>query len=596
MILGALNDYYRRVAGTGEDAPPPYGFAVQKVSGAVQLDRQGRFLGLLDLRQPDKKGRRRPRLMAVPQPPGRTVAVAAAFLCDNGGYLLGHDLKGKPERAAQQFAAAADLHRAVLAGVDDPVAAAVLGHFSGWGPSAAAIDPELSAGWLVFLVDGHYAHEAPALQAAWLRRFGAAEAEAIGQCLVTGEADAPIARLHPAIKGVAGAQSSGAPLVSFNFAAAESYGKSQSFNAPVGVAAAFGYGAALNHLLRPETGRRRIIGDLTAVVWAERECPAENMLLDLADPSGLDPDDDAAPEDKARAAAIREALDRMAQGQPPAGFDADSQVRFFVLGLSPNAARLSVRLWLVDTLEALLRRIGEHQRDLALVTDFARRPPPPPLWLLVQELRPKDDEGKVRGRGDDGLAKLRGDLLRAVLTGGLYPAALLPLLLARFRADGHLTHPRVALLKALISRRRRIEKSERGELPMGLDETRTEIGYLLGRLFAALELMQRAANPGRKVNAGVADKFVGAASATPQAVFPALLRDYEAHKKKAGRDSPGLMVTADRIAAAALNALEAFPAALGPEDQGLFFLGLYQQRQAFFAGKPAQPETADQGA
>lgn len=584
MILTALNDYYNRVAGSGEDAPPPYGFAVQKVSGAIQLAPDGRFLGIVPLQDKDAKGRDRPRPMAVPEVgirPGKQIK--PAFLCDTAAFLLGYDIDGK-QRAATKFPASAAHHQdLLLSAAHDPAAKAVLAHFATWNPAVAAdiLTPytDLLQGWLVFLVDGRFAHDVPAVRMAWLRHFQAAGADLVGQCLVSGESDAPIARLHPNFKGVPGAQSSGASLVSFNFPAAESYGKTQSFNAPVSEAAAFGYGAALNHLLRPETGRRRIIGDMAVVMWAERGCAAENLLLDLADPGDLSPDEDAPPEDKARAAAVRDALERMAQGQLPIGFEADAGVRFHVLGLSPNAARLSVRLWLTDSLGELVERIGRHQQDLALVTD--KRSPHPSLWVLANETRPKDADGRARGRGDDGLSKLRGDLLRAVLTGGAYPATLLPILLARFRADAHVTHPRVALLKALINRNRRINNHEREELPVALDDTRSETGYLLGRLFAALERLQEAAHGGDR-NRTIRDKFLGSAAATPRSAFNHLLTLSEAHRRKGRRDNTGAAIRADKVISRMMAELTEIPAVLPPDEQALFFLGYYQQRQDFF--------------
>lgn len=588
MILTRLYDYYRRVSGSDPDAPPPPGFAVQKVVGAVQIGLDGRFLGLVPLNDTDAKGKSRPRLMVVPQPPSRTVAISAAFLCDNGGYLLGIDLKGKPERARLQFAASAARHREILAGVDDPGARAVLAFFANWNPAGAAGilagQEELLQGWLVFLLAGEagYLHDRPAVKAAWLRHISAAAAESTGQCLVTGEEAVAIARLHPPIKSVPGAQSAGASLVSFNFDAAESYGKSQSFNAPVSEAAAFGYGAALNHLLRRETNRSRTVGDTTFVFWADRPCPQEDLLIQLIDPADLDPGEDAPAEDRHRAAEVRDALMHLREGVLPPSIEQSSQVGFYVLGLSPNAARLSVRLWLETTLGALARNIGEHQRDLALVVDRPHRPQFPTLWSLVLDTRPKDADGKARGRADnDKLFKMHGELLRAALTGLPYPAMLLPVLLARFRSDGHLTHPRVALLKALVNRRWRTEEPERKELLMALDTSRRETGYLLGRLFAALERLQEAAQGG-DLNRSIRDKFVGAAAATPRSAFNHLLPLSEAHRRKARRDNRGGAVQADRIISQVMGDLAEIPAVMAADDQALFFLGYYQQRQDFF--------------
>ncbi|MEI6985545.1 MAG: type I-C CRISPR-associated protein Cas8c/Csd1 [Rhodospirillaceae bacterium] len=605
MILSALDAYYRRMSAGDDQTMPPYGFALQKVVGAIQLDGEGRFLGLLDLQVKDDKGKARPMGMMTPEPPGRTAGVSSAFLCDNGGYLFGFDLKGKAERAARQFEAAAALHKEVLAGVDHPAARAICRHFETWDIARAADvmaaqDTALLQGWLVFSIIGAYAHDEADLRDAWARYAAAQVSGMRGQCLVTGKDDQPIARLHPGIKG-AGGQSSGASLVSFEMKSARSFGKEKGDNAPVGEAAAFNYGAALNHLLRRDVNRSRTIGDMTVVVWAERPNPAEDLLMDLVDPARIDPDDDAPAEDKARASRVRDALDHVIHGTVPLAFQDDVGVRFYLLGLSPNAARLSVRLWQVDTLGVLMSRIREHQRDLSLPTDFPKRPRYPSLWSLVHDARPKDGEGKARGKADnDKLFKLHADLLRAAITGGPYPAAitggpypaaLLPVLLARFRSDGHITHPRVALIKAVISRRWRIDNTDKRELTMGLDETRTEPGYLLGRLFAALERLQEAAL-GDNLNRTIRDKFIGAAAATPRGVFNHLLPLSEAHRKKARRDSPGNVVNADKVIGKVMDGISDIPAVLAPDDQALFFIGYYQQRQVFFTKKPAKTETA----
>lgn len=594
MILTALNDYYRRVGGSGDNAPPPFGFGVQKVTGAVQLDTEGRFLGVVPLLVKDDKGKDRPRSMVVPQPPGRTSGVEAAFLCDNGGYLLGRDLKGKGDRVRQQFEAAARLHRTILDGLDDAAARAVLRHFERWDGQAADLSEveELLSGWLVFLVDGGLVHERPAIQEAWRRHVAASRSTVLGQCLVTGESEVPLARLHPSIKG-AGGQSSGASLVSFNFDAAVCYGGGAEFGVPVSEAAAFGYGAALNHLLRRETDRSRTIGDMTVVMWAERPCPtAETLLMKLFDPVGLSPADDASPEDIARAAQVRGALDRIRLGQMPEGFEDDAGVTFYVLGLSPNAARLSVRLWRVATLADLIANVRRHQLDLELVTDGPKRSPYPALWTLVDATRAKDKNGKTRGRADtDKRFKLHGDLLRAAITGGPYPAALLPVLLNRFRADGQLTHPRVALLKAVVQRAWRTECPERKDLPMALDDTRPETGYLLGRLFAALERLQTAAQ-GSDLNRTIRDSHFGAAGSTPRSAFNHLLPLSEAHRRKGRRENPGGVVIADRVIGRVMGELRDIPPVLDPEDQALFFLGYYQQRQDFFT-KRSEPAATD---
>lgn len=114
----------------------------------------------------------------------------------------------------------------------------------------------------------NYAQDDPFIQETWeTARNESSEDGQIGTCLVTGK-EAEISRIHKTIKGVPGAQSSGAALVSFNAPAFESYGKEQSYNAPVGKYAEFAYTTALNYLLNQRKYTFQL-GDSMIVFWAE---------------------------------------------------------------------------------------------------------------------------------------------------------------------------------------------------------------------------------------------------------------------------------------------------------------------------------------
>ncbi len=604
MILSALNDYYARVRREAPDqAPPPYGFSREKIVAAVELSADGDFRRLIDYRLKDGK-RLLPRALPVPGLPKRTVQIAPGFLCDTATYFFGIDRRPedqrrkKPNRPKEQFAASRHLHEDLTADLDHPVATAVRRHFETWTPGdterLAAEDDSLLDGFLVFLVQDstgllRHAHEVEDLRAVWLRHL--AEADAVtGQCLTSGAHNVPIARIHPSIKGVPGGQTTGMALVSFNLDAFTSYGKTQNLNAPIGEEAAFGYTTALNHLLRPESRQKLRIGETMAVVWAERQTEAEDLFGAFLNPSlGEDGQDDAG-----EAARLRGELERLSHGQPvadPTLKDA-ADITFHVLGLAPNAARASIRFWLTDRFGGFLEHLSQHLQDVRL---GGTNRLPPGLWRLVLETLPKDRDGKTRrsesqGRG---LEKLYGDLLRAVLGGTPYPLSLLPLMLARLRADRHVTAPRVGLIKGVLTRTRRLHHQE--DLPVALDPDRPETAYQLGRLFAALEKLQEDALG--TVNAGIRDKFLASVSATPRAAFPYLLKLAQAHRKKARRDNARSVTRFERVAADVHDRITSYPASLSPEDQGLFFIGYYQQRTEFFRKRSKEdgdsPEAPD---
>jgi CRISPR-associated protein Csd1 len=366
MILAALDSLYARTVGT-EGGPPSLGYAEVPVVGAVNIGDGGEVLGISDLRREVTVGRRMrlmPSRLVVPQPPPnrRGLRIQPGFLCDNAAYLLGYDRDGNPTRAAAQFAAERRFHETLLVDIESSSSAtAILAFFRNWNISKAASllknDPEMATGTLALrdAASGRFFHEISEIRAVW-ERYSAHSEGRRGQCLISGRPDEALALIHPQIKGVPGAQSSGAALVSFNCDAFTSYGKQQNLNAPVGVGAAFAYTTALNHLLRPDSRRKLRIGDAAVVVWAERASPAESVIASVLGAIS-DEEGDAAEEN--RAAPVHDQLRRIAAGLW-AELEPDSSIRFYVLGLAPNAARLQLRYFYTSTLGELLRHLQQH--------------------------------------------------------------------------------------------------------------------------------------------------------------------------------------------------------------------------------------------
>ncbi|SMH57375.1 type I-C CRISPR-associated protein Cas8c/Csd1 [Azospirillum agricola] len=584
MIVTELHRLYERLRDVGD--LPPYGYSYEKVTGCVVLHPDGRVFAVQDQRSDEpagKKGKtvKRPSLQPVPQPPRRAYGISPGFLCDNASYFFGYNESAKPERIAQQFAAARARHEAVLAEVAHPWAQAVLAFFRSWTAGAApdVDDLEILSGWLVFRVinENDCVHSAPEIRTAWEHAMAAEAVEAVtGQCLATGEADQPIIPTHPAIKNVPGAQPSGAALVSFNAPAYESYGKSQNFNAPVSARVAHGYTAALNHLLARRGERHLVIGEVSVVFWTDRPTRFESEFGFVV----TRPDIPA--EDETRAREVRDALERLAKGRD-ALEPGEAGARFFVLGLSPNAARLAVRFWSCDSLGVVADRVAWHLRDTELVRQWDTQPKHPSLWALAMETRTKyrgDGDAAKPDPNDKGLNKLHGDLLRAVFGGGPYPASLLAVLLDRIRADHVVNHPRVALIKAVLVRRARLAgtiQQEENTL-VGLDESRLEPGYLLGRQFAVLERIQQEAADGRELNATIRDKYIGSASSTPKLIFHFLNKLAQQHLKKLRRDAPGSFRFLENRLESIAQSLHDYDDSLSVDDRGLFFIGYYHER------------------
>ncbi len=576
MILQELYRFYERKCAEPDSGMPPYGTSVENISFALVLDANGDLLDVEDLRH-QVGSQKRPRKMQVPAAEKKANGIKPNFLWDSTSYVLGLDDKGNQARTDK-------CHRAFVeqlkkyCSIDDPGLKAVLLFLDGDCQEIATRPDwlEICGANLVFRLSGKtgFIHESPAAQKAWELCLGKRKANVIGQCLISGEIGQPIARLHPSIKGVRGAQSVGASIVSFNLLAFESYGKEQSINAPVSEKAAFNYVTALNALLATDSRQKVIIGDTTIVFWAEYRSQAEDWFAELLAPEDLPDTDDALQDDQNTAKKIYDLLQALRIGRPVADIapDLDESVRFFVLGLAPNASRLSIRFWQVNDLGVFLRRIGLHFQQLEMVRQFANEPEFPPLWRLLCQTA-------SQGKSENVSPVLAGAMIKAVLDGGPYPHTLLASVLGRIRAEQLVTYFRAALLKAFLIRNKQME------VPVSLDVTRTDRPYLLGRLFAVLEKAQEEAIPG--ANATIRDRYLGSASATPAQVFNMLLKNSANHLSKIRKDpeKTNLAFFYDKIIERLVNDFDNFPRTLSAEEQGLFMIGYYHQRKDLFVPK-----------
>jgi CRISPR-associated protein Csd1 len=408
----------------------------------------------------------------------------------------------------------------------------------------------------------------------WNSQLGSTDASVVeGLCLVTGRIGRVAATHEPQIKGVNGQQPGGALLVSFNAKAYESFGREQSFNAPVSDSAAFQYCTALNHLLRQGGGKIQI-GDATTVYWTESPSPMEEFFSFVADPAKVSAEDDAQKQK------VQATLQRIVQGESVEELELGTgDTPFYVLGLSPNAARLSIRFWYVSTLTEMVAALRQHFSDLAIVRSSDRDPEFPAMWQLLREtVRDSKDIPPL----------LSGVVMRAILMGSPYPQMLFSAVLRRIRADRVVNAVRAGMLKACLNRNSRIGISPLiKDISMSLDPDRPEPAYQLGRLFAELEKTQEDALPG--INATIKDRYFGAASATPASVFPRIIRGSQHHLGKLEYRSK---IYREKQIQEICGKLNGFPSHLNLNDQGLFALGYYHQRQSIFTKKAAPEDSA----
>ncbi len=583
-ILASLAKAYDRLL----DAPP-FGYSEEKIAYLIPLNADGAAaVTPIDLQHDDKK--RSPRLLAVPasfKRPG--VTPRSFFLWDNTAFALGvTGAEGKD--AALRHEAFREYHFDSLRNTDDPGLLAFVAFLKYWTPERFAElgwPEEMKGQNVVFCLESERRaniclHDRPAAKALWARLSASGDkTEAV--CLVTGEFG-PISITHPAIKGVWGAQVAGASIVSFNAPAYESYGHEQGENAPVSQMAAAAYTTVLNRYLRADSGHRIQISDASVVFWADaseadKAAEAENIFAgfwdDGGEPLGVD--------EGTQAQIIGAKLKAIRDGKPLASVAPElaEGVRFHVLGLAPNAARLSIRFYFEDDFGAIA---ANYQRFLA---DMRIEPPPrdgqAPLWKYLAETA-------VLKKRENVPPNLAGEWMRAILAGTRYPQTLFSTVLMRLRADKDVNALRVAILKALL-----IRNNNRKDTPVALTPHYPNKGYQLGRLFAVYERIQCDALGG-KINATVKDKYYSSASAQPRKVFALLDKGSAYHLSKIGKQSPGRKVNLEKLVGEIMGAMDPaadpFPSALSAEDQSLFGLGYYHQRSEFFKstknGTPAE--------
>lgn len=576
MILQALNSYYERKASDPDSGIAPEGFEYKEIPFILVLDSQGHLVNIEDTREVINK-KLRAKSYLVPQGEKRSSGVKAYLLWDNLEYVLGIPAKGKPDRVKQQHQAFVENIRQLDLSNDEGVAAVL--HFLENNPNETLTGNDLaaeileSAPFMSFRLNSDTCLICQ--RKAVINRL-ATEGETTnitGLCLITGETT-KLAKLQPPIKGVRDTNTTGGNIVSFNLSAFNSFGKEQGANAPMGISASFAYTTALNHLLGKDSKQKLQIGDATTIFWSEHTNHLENDFSALFDePSKDNPDQ--------HTQTVRAWLKAVDNGALP---PEDSQTQFFILGLSPNSARISVRFWHVGTVSQFAQRIARHFHDLEIV-HAPHQMDHLSMWRFLRSIAPL-------GKTENIPPNLAGDWMRSILNDSPYPETLFQSAIRRIHAEREVTYERASLIKACLNRKARFHHSTDKEIEVSLDLENINPGYRIGRLFAVLEKIQEEASPG--INATVRDRYYSSASGTPASVFPILMRMKNHHL---GKLEKGRAIYFEKLLGEIMGELSStgFPAQLNLQDQGRFAIGYYHQRQDFFK-KSSHTESTEQGA
>lgn len=578
MILQSLMQYYESLA--EEEKVPRMGWCHAKVSCAIDLNEDGQVKAIIPLKVSEMFGKKEvlvPQQMNVPQMVVRSSGISANFLCDNSKYMLGIDSTGTSQRIKECFLAARDKHCSILQDSKGRMAKAIIRYFETWNPDNADVNPVIKAHWedltdggnLIFCLKSEYAQEDEEIKKIWHIYQENNSGLVDGICLVTGE-KAEISRIHRGIKGVPGAQSSGAALVSFNAPAFESYGKEQSYNAPVGKYAEFAYTTALNYLLSDKKYTFQL-GDSMVVYWAESAQTQYQDILKNFFNSSIDNQKE-----------LEKIFGNLKNGLAVDIDDVkiDLNQRFYILCLAPNAARLSIRFFYENSFGNILKNLSDHYERMAIV-----KPEWEKEYLSIQEMLMETGNNKLKDKKL--VSNMASLVLRDILMDDRYPTGLYTEVLARIRAEqGGITYGRAAIIKAYLIKNYNMKE---GEKYMGLNENCNEQAYVLGRLFAVLELIQKDANPG--INSTIKDRYFNSACATPASVFPILIKLKNSHLKKIERGSTGLKIQYEKTITELMGKLNmaetqiGFPRRLSLEEQGKFMLGYYHQVQKRYEKK-----------
>ncbi len=577
MILQALCEYYDR-----NENLPRFGFEERPIPFVVVLDGDGNYLNI-EKTSETNGNKLVSKTFVVPSLPSARKAsrddvksgLTSGLAWDHFGYVFGQPkIDKKTKTAAAKDIELADLQlegfKARLSGIymdlpDNKEIAALVGFYNNESNLQKVREHALweeiikkDRAYIAFRLAGrdHLICQSPAVPS-YVRK--SIKESANGLCLVTGE-ETEISRTHKSLNVPGGTN---AKLVSFNQDAFESYGKSQSYNSPVGIRAGFKYSAALNYMLRGGSSTKFSIGATQYVCWADKPNRLESdtpLFLSFGDD---DPDGTAI------------AVNSLFESIHSSGAyqENDGQDRFFVLGLAPNSARIVVRYWKAGTIKEFAENFARWFKDLELrgLDHYGY----PTLKKLLRSTAPQFKDDNIS-------PKLSSDVVRAILSGERLPETLIQAVLRRIRADkGKVSYTRACIIKAYLNRKYRFSTTKHKELTVSLDKQEARSGYCLGRLFAVLEKVQQDAQPG--INTTIRDRYYSRASSTPKAVFGTLMRLSTHHLKKL--ENPGLKINAEKRISEVMELITHFPAHLNLENQGLFALGYYHQKREFYTKK-----------
>lgn len=562
MILKALYDYYHR---SGDDVAP-LGLEYKQIGFIIVLDRNGRFLRFED-RRIDKKSA---QTFLVKKGVGRSSAPVANYLYDNSQYVFGFSDKGDQEKIHKYF----DTFKAKIEEIyekhpNNEAMEAVHAFYQQdsiamietmqqdplWNDIVKNLNRKYSV--FSFLIEGDL--EIVASKMDIIIDLDEEKSDGMGNvCLVTGQRAKTVEVTSATM--IPGSQAT-AKLVSFQVNSGyDSYGKTKGDNAPISAEAEFAYTTALNHLLRSDSRNKFLVGTRTFLFWASSDSEASKQsedslfaFLGRAEPDSDDPN--------RRIEEVRRIFIAIYNGDLPS----EKDDKFFILGLAPNSARIAVTYWNETPLREFAGKISRHFEDMEIVDLRKEKKPYVGLYSILGSVT-------LGGKSSDAIPNLPEAVVKSIFQGLPYPMSLFQACIRRIRAEQSVNIVRAAIIKAYLNRLNDYYNNKK--IDIMLDKENLNQGYLCGRLFAVLENLQYAANGQDTIRSS----YMNAASSTPAAVFPTILKLSNSHYGKLAKDKKGLANFYDNQKKEIMALIQDFPSTLALNDQGRFFLGYYHQK------------------
>lgn len=584
MIINALSEYYRLLAEDEKSNVPPYYFSDETVKYCVVINKDGEIVDIESFDE-NKKGIE----LRVPEHGGRTAVGKPYFMCDKSQYIFGVE-KGKEtdeqkENMKKSFKEAITLHNIVLKDVKGESAKAIVNYFNNWDMSKTmgnkhVLEHDKNKGKIltginiIFRLEGHinYLHEDEEIKQCWIE-YCKIESEKKDKndifaiCSVSGKYS-KIKKVHTSIKGLTSFEGkSQCALVTYNCDSFEFYNKKQGYNASIGEKVAFEYTTVLNRLIASPKQHIKLNKNTVVVFWASS---TDNRYADLFGGLVMGGNNNET-EDKETIEGIKTFLEYTKNGIPTE-WDLDENTKFYILSLSSNLSRVSIRFFYSSSFGKICESVKQHYKDIEIENNFGetQNNKVMPLWSLLNTTK------RDKKPGTDSKEKLNpllsGAMLKSVIQGAIYPQIILNAVIARIKAGDKVNRERAAVIKGFLNRKNRI-LNNREEINMSLNEESTNKAYILGRLFSVLEKVQKE-TLGKDAKT-IKDSYFSSACSTPGIVFPRLLKLSQYHLSKIenykGRYEKNIQELADKI--------NGFPKHLSVEEQGMFIIGYYHQNK-----------------